>query len=228
MTIDYLSTWLYGQYFKMRQAVGVLQVFLLILRTTTNGESSYSLASSSLQNYCPYFKNRGPSKQEDLQNCTWFKENACCMNSELEYVFSTLKPLPGADKECNRNLNYLYCYICAPHQNTFFERSTLYVCEEFCDMIYNSCKKALLKGFLVQDLYSNGTEFCKARRFKTKKSSDGGCYEFDPNSRTSLGSVVRVTHITGLLFTCLLTQIIFTINVWCTNPNGHLLAWSCG
>ncbi|KXJ28614.1 hypothetical protein AC249_AIPGENE17462 [Exaiptasia diaphana] len=137
----------------------------------SNGESSYSLASNSMKNYCPYFKNRGPSKQ-DLTNCTWFKENSCCMNSELGHVFSSLKPIPSASKECIHYLNYLYCYICAPDQNTFFKRSTLYVCEEFCDRIYDSCGKAVLKGIEIQELYENGTEFCTARQFKTAKRAE--------------------------------------------------------
>jgi len=200
--------------------VGMIEVWILFLTTTTNGDNTYSLASSSLQNYCPYFKNRGPSRQDDLQNCTWFKENACCMKSEVNHVFSTLNPIPGASKECVQNLNYLYCYICAPDQNTYFKESTLYVCEEFCDVIFNSCRNARLKGFLLEDLYSNGTEFCESRRFKTRKTNVGGCYKFDTNSRTSKGSSTRVTQITSILFTLLLIQIILTMNEWNSKLHG--------
>lgn len=198
----------------MRVVDGVVKVFLLYLTTTTtNGDYTYSLASDSIKNYCPYFKNRGPSKQDDLKNCTWFKENSCCVNSEVEYVFRTLTPIPGASQDCIGYLNYLYCYICAPDQNTFFKRSTLYVCEEFCDQIYDSCRKAVLKGFQIQDLYANGTEFCEARLFKTKRKVEGGCYDYDPASRVALGSGSKVTHINSVIFTCVLIQIIATMIV---------------
>ena len=135
------------------------------------------------------------------------------MNSEIEYAFSSLNPIPGASKECVQYLNYLYCYICAPDQSTFFQRSTLIVCEEFCNRIYFYCKKALLKGIEIQEAYINGKEFCEGRRFKTAKRADGGCFYFDPNSRTANSiSNDRVTNISIVVFASLLLQILLALS----------------
>ncbi len=39
-------------------------------------------------NYCSFFNNRAPSPQINLKNCTWYKENSCCLQSEIESTFS--------------------------------------------------------------------------------------------------------------------------------------------
>lgn len=39
-------------------------------------------------NYCSFFNNRAPSPQVNLKNCTWYKENSCCLQSEIESTFS--------------------------------------------------------------------------------------------------------------------------------------------
>lgn len=134
--------------------------------------------------FCPYFKNRGPSKQENLRNCSWYKENSCCHDEEIEFAFRQLTPLAGASSDCGQYMNYLYCYICAPNQNSFFKDFSLTVCEEFCDRIYSACKNAVLKGRKIKHMYQSGKEFCKARRFETEKEADGRCFTFDSQSGT--------------------------------------------
>ena len=42
-------------------------------------------------NYCSFFNNRAPSPQINLKNCTWYKDNACCLQSEIESTFSKVK-----------------------------------------------------------------------------------------------------------------------------------------
>ena len=137
--------------------------------------------------YCPYFKNRGPSRQENLRNCSWYKENSCCHDEEIEFAFRQLSPLEGANGQCAQYMNYLYCYICAPNQNTFFKDFTLTVCEEFCDHIYNACQNAILKGRKLEHVYKSGQEFCKARRFKTDKEAHGKCFTYKgkPNTKSA-------------------------------------------
>ena len=39
-------------------------------------------------NYCSFFNNRAPSPQINLKNCTWYKENSCCLQSEIYSTFS--------------------------------------------------------------------------------------------------------------------------------------------
>ena len=39
-------------------------------------------------NYCSFFNNRAPSPQANLKNCTWYKENSCCLQAEIESTFS--------------------------------------------------------------------------------------------------------------------------------------------
>jgi hypothetical protein len=56
---------------------------------------------------------------KSLKNCTWFRENSCCMQEEIDATFDRVKPLVGASPACQRYTNYLMCYICAPYQNTF-------------------------------------------------------------------------------------------------------------
>ena len=143
---------------------------LLFLRTS-EGEKSVQ--------YCPYFENRGPSKQANLRNCTWYKDNSCCHDEEIAFAFQQLTPLVGANENCLHHLNYLYCYICAPHQNVFFKDYTLTVCEEFCNDIYSACKDALLKGRKIQDIYSDGKQFCQSRRFKTDQKNNKRCFAFE-------------------------------------------------
>lgn len=128
--------------------------------------------------YCPYFQNRAPMAQPSLKNCTWYKEKACCLDEELDVIFSNLLPMAGADQHCLEALNHLYCYVCSPKQSDFFIHNRLTVCEESCDMIYQLCANAFLKGVRWQKLYTNGSDFCKSRKFHSTKKSAGQCFDF--------------------------------------------------
>lgn len=162
------------------QVTVVLLFFWVCCCAAERGVNSLSTHKEPLK-YCPYFKNRGPSKQDNLRNCSWYKENSCCFDEEIEFAFRQLTPLAGASKDCSQNLNYLYCYICAPNQNMFFKDFTLTVCQEFCDRVYSACKSALLKGRKIRYVYKNGKEFCQGRRFETDKEANGKCFTYELN-----------------------------------------------
>lgn len=162
-----------------------------------NGQASANLE----RQYCPYFQNRAPSPQPSLKNCSWYRENACCLNEELSIIFAQLLPMAGANSECLKALNHLYCYVCSPDQRTFFNRDMLTVCEESCNLIYSKCGNALLKGVPWRQLYTNGTDFCSARKFLTGKAEMGQCFDFT-GIYTSFTTAVT-SSITVLVCCCL-------------------------
>lgn len=135
--------------------------------------------------YCSFFNNRAPQAQPGLKNCTWFKGNSCCQQQEIEATFGVVKPLIGASVQCQRFINYLMCYICAPNQNTFYQKERLTVCESFCHSFYEACLGASLKGNRIVELYPNGTEFCISRRFRVGSSN---CFSFDVSLDTKASS----------------------------------------
>ena len=136
---------------------------------------AFSATSADLQ-FCSFFNNRAPKAQPGLKNCTWFKENSCCLQQEIEETFGRVKPLQGASLSCQKYMNYLMCYICAPFQNIFYQGERLTVCEDMCDALYGACKSAIFKGSVIRDLYSNGVQFCRSLRFSVAKTS---CFQFD-------------------------------------------------
>lgn len=145
-------------------------------------------------NYCPYFKNRAPSPQRNLNNCTWYKDDACCLQEELDIILNGIQPLVGASQECQRHTNYLMCYVCAPNQDTFYKDERLTVCDEFCGNWYSACSKARLKGIQIGSLYGTGAEFCQARKFLVKERSSGKCFYYAPPSH----SPAAAAHPAGL------------------------------
>mgnify|MGYP001792617038 CR=1 FL=1 len=163
-----------------------------------------SIIGEELQ-YCPFYNNRGTSPQPFLKNCTWYADNACCQQIEIDYAFASVKPPQGASLECQRQLNYLMCYICDPLQYKFYRKEYLTVCSEFCDNLYNACKDATLKGSVIGQLYTNGEEFCKSRRFVVRKRDEQGCFYYSPNSLTSIGSQARCQYGLTLLMILLST-----------------------
>ena len=140
--------------------------------------------STKLQ-FCSFFANRAPNIQLSLKNCTWFKESSCCRQKEIDAIFQRVKPLRGASPACQKYTNYLMCYVCAPNQGDFYIKETLTVCEEFCDSWYDACQNAVLKGSVIKDLYSNGSEYCESRRFKVQPVRKGKCFFFDAKQDTS-------------------------------------------
>lgn len=130
-----------------------------------------AFTSEELQ-YCPFFNNRGASHQPFLKNCTWYSDNACCTQTEIDYAFAAVKPPQGASPACLKQLNYLMCYICDPLQYQFYKNEYLTVNLTFCNNLYNACKDAILKGSVIRELYDNGEDFCLSRRFRVSKIGD--------------------------------------------------------
>lgn len=146
-------------------------------------KSESTLAAKA--NYCPYFKNRAPEPQPNLKNCTWYKQKACCLQSELDLLFPSVIPPLGATAKCLRYTNFLMCYVCAPDQNLFYESERLTVCEGFCNKWFAACREAKLKGMNIKDLFASGKEFCQARKFNVHSAGDGSCFAFEQEIASS-------------------------------------------
>ena len=160
--------------------------------------------------FCSFFNNRAPKAQPGLKNCTWFKGNSCCQEQEIKATFGRMKPLKGASVECQKYINYLMCYICAPNQNLFYRQERLTVCVEFCDKLYDACQTAILKGSIIGKLYENGKEFCLSRRFQVEEGSDT-CFKFDEKLDTSSSSDVHGSGSILLLVTAVLLSVLFQL-----------------
>lgn len=154
------------------------------------GESDVTVIQQK-QQYCSFFNNRAPKPQPTLKNCTWYKENSCCLQREIQATFGKVKPLQGASQACFTFINYLTCYICAPNQNLFYRKERLYVCENFCNALYEACNSAILKGSVIRDLYANGMEFCASRSgfIVINSTADDNCFNFNPKVLTSTSHV---------------------------------------
>ena len=157
--------------------------------------------------FCSFFNNRAPTPQPGLKNCTWFKENSCCLQQEIENTFGKVKPLQGASLACQKYVNYLMCYICAPNQNVFYRSEELTVCEEFCDAWFEACASAILKGSVISHLYGSGREFCESRRFIVKTK---GCFNFD----VALDIRGSSSHLRSNIITVLLAAVATYLSWW--------------
>ena len=183
----------------------MLLTFLLVLALITLIScQSHSDAKAKPLRYCSFFNNRAPKAQPGLRNCTWFKEESCCLQQEIQATFGRVKPLKGASQGCQKYINYLMCYICAPDQNLFYQNERLTVCKGFCDNLFDACGSAILKGSVIRDLYSSGEQFCKSRRFLVAETH--GCFSFDdPDWGTSSGggqSYNPLLILLSLVFLC--------------------------
>jgi hypothetical protein len=160
--------------------VPLLTMFLIMnhIIPSTLAETVRVKAKSdrSVKEYCSFFDNRAPIPQANLKNCTWFKENSCCKQEEIDATFGRVKALPGASENCQKYTNYLMCYICAPYQNLFYMQERLTVCEEFCNAWFEACRTAILKGSIVGQLYTNGNLFCRSRSFVVDLVANGKCF----------------------------------------------------
>ncbi|CAG5127947.1 unnamed protein product [Candidula unifasciata] len=186
--------------------INLLVVLLLISLSLVSANKERTLSDKPKLEYCPFFANRAPNIQLGLKNCTWFRENSCCRQQEIDAIFSRVKPLRGASPACQRYTNYLMCYVCAPNQNTFYRVESLTVCEEFCDAWYEACQNAVLKGSVIKELYSNGSEYCASRRFKVQPAETSSCYYFDARrdkSEASRSMVWRMLLSGVLIFPCI-------------------------
>lgn len=187
----------------------IIFLSLTVILEQTHGDMDNTVVMEAKpKQYCSFFQNRAPEIQLGLKNCTWFKENSCCRQKEIDAIFGRVKPLRGASPACQRFTNYLMCYICAPNQNTFYMRESLTVCEEFCDAWYDACQTAILKGSVIRGLYPNGSEYCKSRRFIVKPAAEQNCFFFDAKQDTLQAS--KAITLKGLVL-CRLSDIFSSI-----------------
>lgn len=171
-------------------------IFVLFIVTIAYGGELTKITAT--ENYCPYFKNRAPTPQPSLKNCTWYRENACCLQTELDLIFPQVLPPPGASDKCLRYTNFLMCYVCAPDQNLFYNDERLTVCEAFCDKWFAACGDAKLKGMKIKGLFKSGKEFCQARKFSVGDTTDSNCFSYDKKIESS--ALVNVPTLRVLWF----------------------------
>ena len=171
----------------------MLVIFVSFIVTIANGGEVTK--TTMIENYCPYFKNRGPAPQPSLKNCTWYKENACCLQTELDLIFPQVLPPLGASDKCLRYTNFLMCYVCAPDQNLFYNDERLTVCEAFCDKWFAACGEAKLKGMKIKELFKSGIEFCQARKFSVGDTSGSNCFTYDTKVESSAQMNVPVFRV---------------------------------
>lgn len=158
----------------------------LIVAVVVIGPIISSQEDAPLQNYCPYFVNRAPQPQPDLRNCTWYRDNSCCLSKELNIILDNIPPPTGASEKCLKMLNYLMCFVCAPNQNQFYKNERLTVCHGFCNQLFDACGDAYLKGSKIREFYLSGMDFCLTRKFKVS-TDENECfspYKEDESSAT--------------------------------------------
>lgn len=181
--------------------VGILTI--LTIGGSINGDDTLA----TKENYCPYFKNRSPEPQPNLKNCTWYRDRACCLQTELDLIFPSVLPPLGASEKCLRYTNFLMCYVCSPDQNLFYENERLTVCEAFCDKWFAACGESKLKGMNINHLFGSGKEFCLARKFNVRSAGDGSCFTFEQDIPSS--SWVHVPSIRFLLLSGIYTVLMY-------------------
>ena len=77
------------------------------------------------------------------------------------------------------------CYICAPNQFKFYGKERLTVCNQYCDKMYDACGEAILKGSKINEIYLNGEEFCKSRRYNIDDIKRDKCFYYAVEHKTS-------------------------------------------
>lgn len=126
--------------------------------------------------YCPYFGNRLAGPQPSLENCSWFLNQSCCNQDEVDSIFEDIIPLFNVNQQCRQTMSYLMCYICSPDQKDFYADRRLTICDDMCQDIYDSCYNATYKGDPLNYWYRNGIEFCQGRQFQVGQYHLGKCY----------------------------------------------------
>ena len=79
------------QVFEGRYTASVLDKKYTIGTTMHSRVTPFISDENQPLNYCSFFNNRAPSPQINLKNCTWYKENSCCLQSEIESTFSKVR-----------------------------------------------------------------------------------------------------------------------------------------
>lgn len=197
----------YKQYWldhnEIKMVVILIFIFLHFPLKCASKDGSKTHENSTELRFCSFFNNRAPQPQPTLTNCTWFQKNSCCLQHEIDVSFSRVKPLIGATQDCQKYTNYLMCYICAPNQNEFYKKERLTVCESFCDLLYEFCKFAILKGNQIKQLYGSGKEFCLSRRFRVGQNTNCFSVLNIPKPQSSEGN--------GFGFSLMLYLVVFLV-----------------
>ena len=120
-----------------------------------------------------------------------------------------VKPLIGSSEICQKYLNNLMCYICAPNQFKFYGKERLTVCTQFCDKMYDACAEAILKGSKINEIYSNGEEFCKSRRYNTGDIKQDNCFSYKVEYKKS--SAPKQPHTINISKLAMMLGILFLI-----------------
>ena len=87
------------------------------------------------------------------------------------------------------------CYICAPNQFKFYGKERLTVCVQYCDKMYEACADAILKGSKINEIYLNGEEFCKSRRYNIGDMKNDKCFYYSIQPVISLSSHLEINSI---------------------------------
>ncbi|XP_065176817.1 voltage-dependent calcium channel subunit alpha-2/delta-1-like [Sycon ciliatum] len=138
--------------------------------------------------FCSFFGNKSPSPQPGLRNCTWYKESSCCVNEEINSLFSQVRIPANSNGNCSNYITYLMCYVCDPRQSNFYAQERLTVCEDFCNDLLSACQDARLQGVRLGTRYgTNGSAYCADRRFQVSSRTES-CFTLEESKRTLVAS----------------------------------------
>lgn len=150
---------------------------------------------------------RKPETYTGLTHCNWFRKT-CCRRTEVTSVFERMPRLTSASIRCQQRMEYLRCYFCSANQGNWYDRNAnrFIVCNSFCDTIFEHCRTAEYNGTTFSKLYTNGTEFCRASKFRIAKI---GCYSFDSSV---FGGAINVVPYHSLIFTTVMLTYLFLLS----------------
>lgn len=119
----------------------------------------------------------------------------------------------GSSELCQQYLNNLMCYICAPNQFKFYGKERLTVCVQFCDQMYDACSHAILKGYRINEIYSNGSEFCHSRRYNVDYKHKDNCFYYIADHRALFSNASHTFFINIFdFFAFFLTTLMLNVN----------------
>lgn len=157
---------------------------------------------------CPYFNGRPATRQPSLKQCSQYKENSCCTNTEIDVLFSQVTFFRDMSEFCRQHMTHIACYVCSPYQRDIFNGKTLQVCEYFCNEVLTACANAMYKGRRLKSLYKNGVSFCQDHGYdivrtqnRTQKTVEKRCLGFDFNLKNANERIK--TNMSILLFVLL-------------------------
>jgi hypothetical protein len=121
------------------------------------------------------------------------------------------------------------CYICSPRytlfsvlkliikiisrQYKFYGKERLTVCYEFCEEFFNACGEAVLKGSKISEIYLNGSEFCKSRRFNVDFKRNDNCFYYNIDERKYLNGK-NTMYKTNLLYFPVILSVISNLFIF--------------